>query len=356
MILYLSLAAIGYLAGSRLRNVRERLKWIGKVQTCAIFCLVVSMGTRMGANDEIVNNLRTIGITAFTFTVVILILNIIAVHFAAKILRMNKIGKIIQKGAADMAEKCVTVGLRDGADRAFDNDAAIPAADEPAAYNASADDSEKKSGPALNRMTLIIIIAVCIGIVLGFFVIRPAFEGRFSEFDTIASNIIRLGLCVLLLLTGVDMGLDGTVFNSIKSVGFRILIVPAFAMAASFAGGLISGLFFNLSVKESLAIAGGLGWYSLAPGLIMDAGFIRASAISFFHNVTREICAIIIIPMVAERIGYLETVGLPGAAAMDVCLPVVEKATCSDMTVYSFISGVILSFAVPILLPVILSF
>ena len=45
---------------------------------------------------------------------------------------------------------------------------------------------------------------------------------------------------------------------------------------------------------------------------------------------------------------------MPGAAAMDVCLPIVEKATRSDIAVYSFVSGVILSILVPVLVPVII--
>ena len=45
---------------------------------------------------------------------------------------------------------------------------------------------------------------------------------------------------------------------------------------------------------------------------------------------------------------------MPGSAAMDVCLPIVEKSTRSDIAVYSFVSGVILSTAVPILVPLII--
>ena len=67
------------------------------------------------------------------------------------------------------------------------------------------------------------------------------------------------------------------------------------------------------------------------------------------HNVMRELLGILLIPIIAKKIGYIETVSLPGAAAMDVCLPVVEKATRGDIAVYSFISGVVLSIAVPIL-------
>lgn len=61
-----------------------------------------------------------------------------------------------------------------------------------------------------------------------------------------------------------------------------------------------------------------------------------------------------LIPVVAKKIGYIETTGMPGAAAMDVCLPIVEKSTRSDIAVYSFVSGVTLSILVPVLVPLIL--
>ena len=64
--------------------------------------------------------------------------------------------------------------------------------------------------------------------------------------------------------------------------------------------------------------------------------------------------AIILIPIVAKRIGYVEKCALKGAAAMDVCLPVVEKATNANIAVYSFVSGVVLSIAVPVLVPFIM--
>ena len=110
----------------------------------------------------------------------------------------------------------------------------------------------------------------------------------------------------------------------------------------------------GLSLKEALAVGAGFGWYTLAPGIIMEAGYITASAISFLHNVMRELFSILFIPLVAQKIGYIETTGMPGAAAMDVCLPIVEKATRSDIAVYSFVSGVILSILVPVLVPVII--
>ena len=45
---------------------------------------------------------------------------------------------------------------------------------------------------------------------------------------------------------------------------------------------------------------------------------------------------------------------MPGAAGMDVCLPMIERTTNSIVTIYSFINGVILTILVPVLVPLML--
>ena len=203
-------------------------------------------------------------------------------------------------------------------------------------------------------MTVLIIIAVIVGMIIGYFVIRDIFAGRMEEFDSAAGIGIKVGLCLLLVFVGLDLGLDGTVVSNFKRVGFRILAVPAATIIGTLIGAAAAMPFIGMSLRECLAVGSGFGWYTLAPGIIMEAGYLTASAVSFLHNVMRELLAIVFIPLVAKKIGYLETTAMPGAAAMDVCLPIVEKATRSEIAVYSFVSGVILSILVPVLVPIII--
>ena len=114
---------------------------------------------------------------------------------------------------------------------------------------------------------------------------------------------------------------------------------------------LLSAVILPLGLQDSLCVGGGFAWYSLAPAMLAEYS-TRISAISFMHNVFREILGILLIPVVAGKIGYIESYGLPGSPSMDVCLPVVERSTSSDVAVYSFINGAILSAAVPILITI----
>jgi uncharacterized membrane protein YbjE (DUF340 family) len=68
----------------------------------------------------------------------------------------------------------------------------------------------------------------------------------------------------------------------------------------------------------------------------------------------REVFSIILVPIVARYVGYVEAIALPGAPGMDVCLPIVERSTSGTVAVYSFISGLALSLSVAFLVPLFL--
>lgn len=191
-------------------------------------------------------------------------------------------------------------------------------------------------------MTKAILISVICGILSGYFLLP-------DWFIDISGNLMVVGLCLLLFFVGVDMGREGTVAKHFKKAGVRVLVFPFAIIAGTFAGALIGALILpSLGARDALAIGAGFGWYTLAPVMLAQYS-TYVSAVSFMHNVMRELFGILLIPIVAKKIGYIETVALPGSAAMDVCLPIVEKATRSDIAVYSFISGVIMSIAVPVL-------
>ena len=90
--------------------------------------------------------------------------------------------------------------------------------------------------------------------------------------------------------------------------------------------------------------------------MIASAGqqYMIASAVSFMHNVIREVTGIIFIPLVAKKIGYMESTGVPGIAAMDVCLPIVERSCGPNMVVYAFATGLIMCIVTSLGVPLIM--
>jgi len=69
-------------------------------------------------------------------------------------------------------------------------------------------------------------------------------------------------------------------------------------------------------------------------------------------NVFREILAFVFIPIIAKRIGFLETIAAGAAISMDTGLPLITKNTNQEVALISFISGVIISLSVTVLVPI----
>ena len=334
LALYLGHAVLGYIVGYFVRTKKDKLEWRGKVSTIAIIVMVFSMGMRMGANDEVIENLSSIGLYSLLITAIILTLSLTATSLTRRALGLDSLGYLKSQRMNDRNEKA-------SQERNFITES----------ENDNAEEKEKK----FDSMTIMVIMAVLIGGLIAYFLSQGTISDL-EKFDHIMGLMITIGLCVLLFFVGLDMGLEGTVFAQIKTVGFRVLVIPVAVILGSLLGAVVCGIILPLSMKEALAIGSGLGWYSLAPGIIIDHGFVVASAISFLHNIMREVLSFVLIPIVAKKIGYIETVALPGAAAMDVCLPIVERQTRSDIAVFSFVSGLVASFLVPLLVPLVLSF
>ncbi|QIB27033.1 lysine exporter LysO family protein [Caloranaerobacter azorensis] len=190
-------------------------------------------------------------------------------------------------------------------------------------------------------MTRKIILAVAIGIGVGYFI--PS--GCILPYTDI---IIDIGLCFLLFFVGMDIGKNKEVLNKIRRIGFRILLIPIMIITGSIGGSIFAGYLLGLPLNESGAVGAGLGWYSLS-AMILANYSAKLSALAFISNVTREIIALTTIPFIAKYIGDLESVAPAGATSMDTLLPVISNATNPQTTIIAFINGVILSIAVPFL-------
>lgn len=308
---YIAAVALGAWLGSR-PPVRARpLPWLGKLQLTALMILIVSLGVKLGADDEVIHSLGQIGWTAFLITVAAMTGSVLALWLLRRfVLRLDRQGL-------------------------------------PAGGGASAEAAGEGGQKAGNSLTKWIVGAVALGMLAGYFLVP----------DTIVAycgQVIDLGLYLLLFLVGMDMGRQGTVVSDIKAAGFQVLLIPVVVAAGSLAAAALTGLVLDIGPKDAMAVAAGFGWYSLAPSLLAPYS-LPVSAVCFLANVMREVFAILAIPLVARRIGFVESVALPGAAAMDTVLPVVIGATHERITIYSFTSGVILSLAVPLLVSAIVA-
>ena len=313
--IYILLVAAGAVVGSR-KAVRSReLKWLSKLQFIALMILIVSLGVNLGAKDEIIASLGEIGIAALVITVAALAGSVFCLTLLRRfVLKLDSHGLPI--GTVETA---------------------APAADE----------TPHEKGKADNSLTKWIVGAVILGMLAGYFIIPDSIVAY-------CGDVINFGLYLILFLVGIDMGRQGTILGDIKAAGFKVLLVPLAVIIGTLGAAAIAGIFLPMGVKDAMAAAAGFGWYSLAPTLLAPYS-LSVSAVAFLSNVMREIFSIILIPVVAHRMGFIEAVALPGAASMDTVLPVVIGSTSERITLYSFTSGVVLSLLVPIVVPFIIS-
>lgn len=323
---YLIIIIIGAGLGVLVRKKRGNtgpLSFISLMETAAICALVFVMSARLGSNEEVANNLGTIGIYGILTTLVIFGVTILLAFLVRRLLGFDAAGRSIRKTAQKAASG---EDISDGTD------------------------NEKKDDQSIDRTAIFITVFVALGLLSGRLIVSRIFSD-YSQFNDLASLLIRIALTVLLLFVGFDMGYDDSGGGDLRNTGLKVLFFPAVTVLGAILGGVIMYFIMPVTLRESLAIASGFGWYSLGPVIIMDAGHLTASAISFVHNLTRELFSMLIVPFVARYVGFIEAACVPGSPAMDICLPVVERSTNSTVVIYSFITGFIVSGFVPILVP-----
>ncbi|WP_313130786.1 lysine exporter LysO family protein [Anaerocolumna sp.] len=192
-------------------------------------------------------------------------------------------------------------------------------------------------------MVYIAIISLILGIICGQWI----FNEQWIQFFTNQSQHV---LYALLISVGISVGLNKQVFQKVKEYHLKILLMPMGTIMGSLIGGLIASLFINISWYDSMAIASGLGWYSLSGVMITDLAGIQLGTVAFMSNLMREIIAFIIIPYIARTFNKYTAIAPAGATSEDTSLPMLIKYTNEEVVVMAIFHGVLCSVMVPILI------
>jgi len=193
-------------------------------------------------------------------------------------------------------------------------------------------------------------------IILSFF-IAGLFFGMYRLLpDTMLHNDYSLyALYILMFLVGIGVGSNKKTWEIIKSVNFKIVLVPLSVIAGTYLGVTIFALLQNnIKIVEAIAIGSGFGYYSLSSVLITEVSGETLGVIALLSNITREIITLLFTPVFARYFGKLAPISSGGATAMDTTLPVITKYIGADYAIISVFSGVVLTILVPFLIAVIL--
>lgn len=194
-------------------------------------------------------------------------------------------------------------------------------------------------------MAILAMAALLSGIVCGALNIDSWMIGLVSS----NTDII---LYILMFSVGISVGLNHGIIKEIKKYNLKILIIPFGTVIASALGGAVCGLITGEPVNEGAAIAGGLGWYSLASVTIGNLSGAQLGSIAFLSNLMRELFSFFSIPFISKRFNFYSCIAVAGATSEDTTLPMMIKYTNEETVVLSVLNGIICSSFVPIIISV----
>ena len=284
------------------------LKAFDIATNAALILLMAVIGLNIGTSPQVMGNLGAIGLNCLIISLSAIIGSVILVRLAeVTVMPLEKI-------RLQLAEE-----------------------------NAHTADEQPKTGFS----PLIILMPACIviGIIAGYFWLQDMSR-------SILDTALTVSLIFLYTGVGVSLGENKEVFQYIKRLGARILFMPAAIFAGCIAGGFISGLLLHLPYSYSVISASGMGYYSLTGAFMTETFGIEAGTYGFIVNVSRDVFTVALLPLLS-KISKGSPIASGAAGCMDTMLVPVTRAVGPELGMVSLISGTILTFVVPVWLPVI---
>ena len=197
------------------------------------------------------------------------------------------------------------------------------------------------------RGSIIILFCFTIGVLLGLYNLVPDM--------LIETDYSMYALYVLMFVVGVGVGSDKDSFKVIKTMNFKIVLVPISTIIGTYLGvGVFAFLQNKLNLIDCLAVGSGFGYYSLSSVLISELSGETLGVIALLSNISREIITLLFTPVFLILFGKLAPVSLGGATSMDTTLPIITKYSGADYVIISVFHGVVLTIIIPFLITIIL--
>ena len=162
-------------------------------------------------------------------------------------------------------------------------------------------------------------------------------------------------LTVLVIQVGISLGGNKDLIATLKQVNPKMFCLPLFTIAGTLFFTAIGGL----SLRDSLAVGSGFGYYSLSSVLISQMKITTAGAqvagelatIALLANIIREMISLFGTPLITKRCGFLAPISVAGINSMDVCLPTIMRSTGkNELMPVAVLHGIVLEISVPLLI------
>ena len=295
-----------------LKQLSDRmLKAFDAAVNAALIILMITIGMNIGINDSVMQNLGSIGVNCAIISLCATACSVILVVLVEKTVLPLKA----------LQEKLHAESLN---------------------INSEVD-IEQERDKKISPLVWIMPASIVSGVAAGYFLMSV-------KQQEILGTILLLSLVLLYTSVGISLGVNRKVFGYIRVLGFKVLYIPIAIFAGSMAGGLLSGTVLEVPLHVSVISAGGMSYYSLTGAYMTSACGIEAGTYGFVVNVMREFFTVILLPLLI-RISKGSPIAAGAAGCMDTMLVPVTKFVGAELGLVALIAGVILTFAVPIILP-----
>ena len=298
------------------------LKAFDITTNAALILLMAVIGLNIGTSPQVMGNLGTIGLNCLIISLSAITGSVILVCLAeATVMPLEKIRLQLSEENSHAAEES-----------AVHQDAVVHAA-------------EFQTESSFSPLIIVMPACIVIGIIAGYFWLQDMSR-------SILDTTLTVSLIFLYTGVGVSLGENKEVFQYIKRLGARVLFMPAAIFVGCIAGGFISGLLLGLPLSYSVVSASGMGYYSLTGAFMTESFGIEAGTYGFIVNVSRDVFTVALLPLLS-KISKGSPIASGAAGCMDTMLVPVTRTVGPELGMVALISGTILTFVVPVWLPVI---
>lgn len=288
------------------------LKLVDSVINAALIVLMLTIGMNIGINDSVMLNLKTIGLNCIVISLSAITFSVLFVMFVERTLLPLDALK----------EKLYLENIN------INNQINI----------------EKEEGKKTSPLIWVMPVSIITGVIIGYFFISENQAG-------ILDYSLLCSLIFLYTGVGISLGTNRKVFDYVKILGFKVIYISFAIFIGSLTGGLLSGLILGIPLHISVISSVGMSYYSITGAYMTRVYGIEAGTYGFVVNVMREFFTVLLLPFLI-KISKGSPIAGGAAGNMDTMLVPVTKFVGAELGLVALITGVILTFTVPFILPV----
>lgn len=335
-------------SGIALGYLMRRMKWLSALSrsiSWTIWLLLFFFGLQVGANEQVVSNLDTLGLKALVISAAGSLGSCIVAWALYKFV-FSKGGlplsaeELQENSSAGQPQENNPVGQFQGKD----------SAGEPQQENITVHSQDKSFGWGQFLGGFVVVAFFAAGCVCGWLSFLPQWltDGDFSMYV----------LYLLMIQVGISIGSDKRLKEILISLRPKLLLLPIGTIVGTLIFAAAISLFISdMSLADSLAVGAGFGYYSLSSVLITQikepqVGAVIAAqlgTIALMANIMREVMTLLFSPLLYRVFGKLAPISIGGATSLDSTLPVITSVCGTHLAFISIFHGVLVDFSVPFL-------